>query len=284
MNMKHLVILGSAASVALVLGSATPSRAAVIYYDSEADAYGYAYASWNGTASASTEYSDSDYEDVSFPTYTYASSYSPYTITSQEYSGPPHPGQPVADATATATVSGDAQLYLASPGQGVLSLHSKDSVSTGTAAGSDAYAEAYDYGDVVYDFDVTSSTNFTLKEGAWYNGNYYYDYGYGDYYELYSYNTGTIADGYLYGYNGKQTYTLAPGEYELYLENYYYADYAYVSGPGMSEDPYNHAFVSFTTSAVPEPSSWLLMGLGFAGLGLAGYSRKNAKGGAVVAA
>jgi len=290
--MKGL-LLGAILGLPLVASAS----AAVNFDYAEVAAWGYNSASWNGTGASQNNSSwsnepPSDYSLTDVVTNTLDASSAglstPASSTAQAKTVAIVGGKkvitytPVPATTTTATSAGDSNLQLTDAGHGAIYLTSNTSATVGpgtlsfSTAGGSATAYTYEYG--YYFFDVTTNSKVTLGYIDTASGYYYYY----NQFILYSYNTGTVADFNAINSSGGGTYVIGPGTYYIAAYNYY-TDYATESGPGSTLGFNNGAYTFSVSAAVPEPSSWLLMIFGFAGLGFAGYSRNRGKVAAVFA-
>lgn len=168
----------------------------------------------------------------------------------------------VNNEAATVTFSGPAS---------VLANFSGNSNATVTGSGGSASASGYNA--LVYDFTVTKtyfySFTYTLAAVGPSLTNSQVELTGPSGLIFYSNALGANSSGTLTG-------TIGPGSYEFLTQDIWspYADSVAQFGPGSQIA--NHSDqLQFTLSAVPEPSTWAMMILGFAGVGFMAYRRKE---------
>jgi len=175
----------------------------------------------------------------------------------------------------TASYTGDTYAYVnntsAASGAFLFASSTSAHVASNSPSGyaQSETADSYAY----YEFTLSAKGKMDLSwltQDSNYNADGYY---------VYLYNT---TDGSTYSTfwtpsqdSGSTSISMTPGFYEFYVQEYYYGnDVTSQSGPGTSAGGYLSSEFNWSiSSAVPEFSTWAMMGMGFVGLGLAGSRR-----------
>jgi hypothetical protein len=172
--------------------------------------------------------------------------------------------KPTETAHSSNTESASA-VFAAAPNVAVNFTGSSTATVGGTNSASD-YAYAYGYSSFYYNFSVDTTTDYTF---SWLTSALN---SYGDYAYLSS------AFGFYVPENNANSISgvLAAGNYTLEISNCCSPDRVEQSGPGTTNAARDNNYsLDLTVAAVPEPSTWAMMVLGFLGVGFLSYRRKS---------
>ena len=190
-----------------------------------------------------------------------------YSLATGLSGGPASVTSSVTGATATTTGSG---LAFISPSAAAGSLaHSSETTAATTSDG--AFAQGFMHLQFVLNFSLIDSPyNFSLNFDTAGSNNTYGAY-------LQNYSNGTILfSGYTAGMGNLSVADLTPGSYQFAIFSSY-GGYASCSNADCQSAGYQTGEFNWAlTDAVPEPSTWAMMLLGFAGVGYMTYRRRKA--------
>lgn len=270
-------IFGTAVIALGSMALAQPATASVTFDGVSGYSYEYAYTYQGGTINQQYNYPSGSSSDPTNPFVVSGSVNSSSGVTKST----PVPNRPpftianprggftfktTTTPTAAASAVGGVYAVLNDATSGTLGLSSTTSASTTAAADGTTYAEAYTQQYIDYNFTTTSAATVTVDYSIGDSNSNSYNY------DNYICVSSVTCQYFSPNSTGQFTFNAPSGNISISASDYY-NDQISTSGPGVTSvsGARNNVF-AFSIGAVPEPTTWAMMVLGF---GLIGFGLRR---------